>query len=152
MRFSGSNVIIDFKPLLPPKRLKSRGWLDRLPSHNSRRLHTQPARFIKFAQPGHCSLPQPRRRAMRCHQRPVHCASSILLRKVRSNKHSRGCCHRFSHPPDRKFSLQHVLNFQTLTFSKSHLKNTANNFSVDSDSVTSEEVGLHCVDLKSQDV
>ena len=44
-RFSGSHIIIEFKPLLPPKRLKSfcfRGWRDRHQppaSHPADQLH-----------------------------------------------------------------------------------------------------------------
>ena len=79
---------------------------------------------------------------MRFHQRPVRCASSIFLLKVLSNQHSRAWYRRFSHPPDTKFSLHPVSTFQTRTFSKSHLKNTANNFPTDADCITSGEVGV----------
>ena len=119
-RFRGSNII-KFKSHLPPQpaALVQR-W--RMVRSTFVRLlqpaehHIKPASFIKFAQPSHDSLPRPR--AMRLHQRPVRCAVSILLFKVLSNKHSWGCYRRFSHSPDTKFSIHHVLTFQTRPFSK----------------------------------
>lgn len=44
--------------------------------------------------------------------------------------------------PDTEFSLHRVSTFQTRPFSKSHLKNTANNFPIDTNFDTSGEVGL----------
>ena len=79
---------------------------------------------------------------MRFHERPVRCASSILLLKILSDKHSRGCYRRISYPPDTEFSLHHVSTSQTQTFSKSRFKNTAIYFPAVTDFFTSGEVGL----------
>ena len=89
---------------------------------------------------------------MRFHERPVRCASSILLLKILADKHSRGCYRRISSPPDTEFSLHHVSTSQTQTFSKSRFKNTAIYFPAVTDFFTSGEVGLNRVTAEGDDL
>lgn len=110
--------------------------------HGRRLFHTKSSGFIEFAEPLHHALPRPCGGPMRFHERPVRCASSILLLKILGDEHSRGCDRRISHPPDTEFSRHHVSTFQTRTFAKSRSKNTAIYFPAVTDFFTSGEVGL----------
>jgi hypothetical protein len=94
MRCIASNIIIKFKPHLPPEWLHSfrcTDWFDRLPSDISCLLNTQSSGFVKLPQPGDYSLPRPGGSAMRFHQRPVSVTLSIFRSVALANKHAREC-------------------------------------------------------------
>ena len=87
-------IIIEFESQLLSERLpvfRLACWLDCRPSCIGCVLNTQPSGFVELPQPGDDSLPRPRDRAIRFHQRPVGVPLSVFRSVALTDKHEGEC-------------------------------------------------------------